>query len=279
MPSQLQRRIAATVAEADRLSAAFARQLARILRDLEGEIRRLVREAHSASATVRTARAMQARQVIREALERAGYAELAREATSASLDRMAARVLRTRAAAGVSSLHPDTSQILGALKSLHLADLLEEGDAVVNQVTRAVTRGLLGAANPVDLIEEVAKVLDTSSTRVAALYDTAVSIYGRQVEATQAGDDPDTPFLYSGPVDSKTRPWCLARVGKVFRRADIDDMDNGQIANPFLSGGGYNCRHAWVQISEFSELYPLRKTGERAPEYEAAMQRVKDAKE
>jgi hypothetical protein len=57
-------------------------------------------------------------------------------------------------------------------------------------------------------------------------------------------------FLYVGPVDSRTRDWCLGLVGKVRRKEDIETLDNGQLPNPFLTGGGWNCRHSWLAVSD-----------------------------
>ena len=112
------------------------------------------------------------------------------------------------------------------------------------------------------LSEEIAKILNIAEARTQTLYDTAVSIYGRQVEAEQAGDDPSTTFVYMGPVDAKTRDFCLRHVGKVYTRAEIDQLDNGQLSNVFLAGGGYNCRHVFQEISKFSELYQSREADE-----------------
>jgi hypothetical protein len=52
-------------------------------------------------------------------------------------------------------------------------------------------------------------------------------------------------------------------VGKVYTRAEIDAMDNGQIDNVFLTGGGYNCRHVWMEVSKFSELQDYVDTDQR----------------
>jgi hypothetical protein len=103
----------------------------------------------------------------------------------------------------------------------------------------------------------LADVLDHSEPQIRTLYDTSVSIFGRQVEALQAGDDPDTTFAFFGPVDEKTRDFCLEHVGKVYTRAEIDALDNGQIDNCFLTAGGFSCRHSWVEVSKFSELQDL----------------------
>jgi hypothetical protein len=78
-------------------------------------------------------------------------------------------------------------------------------------------------------------------------------------------------FIYVGPVDERLRPFCRGHVGKVYTRAQIDALDNGQLPNTFLTGGGWNCRHVWHAVSKFSEARELAGTGKRLPEVEAAI--------
>jgi hypothetical protein len=76
----------------------------------------------------------------------------------------------------------------------------------------------------------------------------ARQISGDQAEAAGIDDN----FLYLGPVDEKTRAFCLARVGNVFSRKDITGMSNGQgadVADVFTNGGGWNCRHSWIAVT------------------------------
>jgi hypothetical protein len=166
---------------------------------------------------------------------------------------------------------------IAAIKALHALDLLDEGDQVARELWQATIRGVF-SARPADLIlSDLYDVIDASEANINTLYDTSVSIFGRQVEALQAGEDPDTPFLYAGPADKKTRPFCRLHVGKVFRRSDIDKLDNGQIDNVFLTGGGYNCRHTFLEVSKFSELNDYIGTDKRVPEIAAQLEGLKEA--
>jgi hypothetical protein len=103
------------------------------------------------------------------------------------------------------------------------------------------------------------------------LYDTQVNVFGRQVEALKS--TPEDVYAYMGPADVKLRPFCREHVGKVYTKAQIDALDNGQLPNVFLTGGGYNCRHMFVSVSKFSELRDLLGSGERVPEIEDALKR------
>ena len=57
-------------------------------------------------------------------------------------------------------------------------------------------------------------------------------------------------FLYYGPDDGITRPFCEKLVGQEFTLAEIRRMDNGQGLDVLTNGGGWNCRHSWVAVKD-----------------------------
>jgi hypothetical protein len=80
---------------------------------------------------------------------------------------------------------------------------------------------------------------------------TAHSGFARQVMGAQATQYGITQFYYAGPADSKSREFCLKTKDQgVYTREEIDALDNGQFGMVFDFGGGYNCRHSWVPISQ-----------------------------
>jgi hypothetical protein len=205
---------------------------------------------------------------------------LADAATREPFDRMAARIIQQRGIAGVPvDVAPEAAARLEVWRTLHLEDLSIAGEQVAQQAAQALSRGTYSSKARTRLNRDLADIFDTAEPKIATLYDTAVSIYARQVEAEQAGDNPETAFAYMGPVDEKTRDFCLDYAGRVMTRAEIDDLDNGQLSNVFLTGGGYNCRHVWMEVSQFSELAPLVSTSKRVPEVMDAVREVRAQKE
>ena len=57
-------------------------------------------------------------------------------------------------------------------------------------------------------------------------------------------------FLYIGPDDKITRPFCRELVGGIFTLAELRAMDNGQDLPVEVFRGGYNCRHRLRPISD-----------------------------
>jgi hypothetical protein len=258
---------------ADEIGASFARELSRVLRDLERDLRRLALDAQAGSRTAlsRAVRAAKIRRQIQQALKAAGYDQLAQQATGRGLDALLAQVERLRGAARLAQFSASDMTRILALKELARIDLLGRGDAIAHAVWRTFSYGLLTQRPVNDLLDDLAESIDVETTQARTLYDTTVNVFGRQVEAMKAKDG--DVFAYMGPADVKLRPFCRERVGKVFTREQIDAMDNGQLPQPFLTGGGHNCRHTFVAVSKLSELRALVGTDQRVPEIEAALKR------
>jgi hypothetical protein len=258
---------------ADEMTRQYAVELSRVLRDLERELRTLAIEAKngSVSALARAVRAGRLRKQILTALEAAGYSRLADTATSFRFDRVIAQVERIRGAAQLAAFtSSDMTRIL-ALKQLAQMDVLQQGEFIAAAVWRTFTRGLFSQRPLNGILDDLATTLDVEQSEARTLYDTTVNVFGRQVEAVKS--TPSDVYAFMGPADVKLRPFCRERVGKVYTRQDIDAMDNGQLPNVFLTGGGYNCRHTFVAVSKLSSLRALVGTDQRVPEIEAALQR------
>lgn len=62
--------------------------------------------------------------------------------------------------------------------------------------------------------------------------------------------------VYSGTIKDNTRPFCKARIDKVYSREEIGNWRNlefqgkPKVYDPFIHCGGYNCRHHLSWISD-----------------------------
>lgn len=252
----------------DALTESFATELAVVTDLLKAKIRTLVRHLQrdttgrvvAAELNLRLALALKADLV--KVLKDAGYPELALRATDAPLDHLAHQVLHGQTDPPVLARYD--LDALVAMKEIRFADLLRVGEDVAAQLWRVTLDGVLGARPVLDLVDDLAEALDLSAAQARTIYDTAVSTFSRQVGQLGTTGEPDEAFLYVGPDDIKTRPFCKAHVDRVYSRAAIDAMDNGQLPNVMLTGGGYNCRHQFRRVSALdTALLALRDTGVR----------------
>jgi hypothetical protein len=122
-----------------------------------------------------------------------------------------------------------------------------------DQLRRAITKGITMGVSLERLTKDVAQAFDTTFLKASSAVDTAIIGTGRAVVMLQAeraaeDDGESLVFKYVGPRDRKTRPFCAERVGRIYTRAAIDEMDNGQLKPVATFGGGYNCRHSWAPL-------------------------------
>lgn len=256
----------AIAVRSEQLGANFARLLANVLKAADRALRPMLQDAIAGdrTATIRAARGVILRSDIRQALRDAGFDDLARTASEAAVEAMAVEVMKTRTAQGVAKMVKPSQQRIAALAALGEANLLGTAEDITTALVQAVSVWAFTVTDPNRILQVLADVTDTEFTKVQTLFDTQSSIYGRQITALSTENlGPSQPFLYTGPIDGRTRDWCLSRVGKVYTRAEIEQMDNGQLPNPFLSGGGYNCRHTFIPVVS-DELTALVGTGRRS---------------
>lgn len=74
--------------------------------------------------------------------------------------------------------------------------------------------------------------------------------------------------IYSGTLEEDSRPFCIARVNKVFSRPEISSWEDLQFQgkpkvgyDPFVDCGGFNCRHhlSWISDEIAAHLRPELK--------------------
>lgn len=116
----------------------------------------------------------------------------------------------------------------------------------------------------VEIMDDIAD-LDADDSRIAKLLvqlkseinTELLNEFQRQNNEAMEGTDPDG-YVYLGPDDRVTRPFCEALVGKWLTREEIDMLDNQQMGDCFVTRGGFNCRHSWhalygaEQLAEFT---------------------------
>lgn len=263
----------------DVIVRAFAEELEETVKLLNRRIRALLlqfqlEDGRLVSTQTNLERALSLRAELLRALEDAGVTELSRAGIDEPLDRLAVRVLSNRIG-DAAVLTPFDLDALAAFKELRLAQLLDLDADAAAAVWRTVLDGVVGARPVAQLLDDVEDVLESSAAEARTVYDTAVSTYSRQVDQLHATGEPDELFVYVGPADIKTRAFCERHVGRVYARSEIDTMDNGQLPNVLLTGGGYNCRHAWKRVSVLdAELQELHRSGTRIPFVEEQLKAV-----
>jgi hypothetical protein len=147
-----------------------------------------------------------------------------------------------------------------------LAALVGCPPSCCRELWRAVLHFSIGVRSSDELAEEIGKLLPGFEEPGLSILFTLDSICSRHSDLRLDSGATDQLYLYVGPLDSVTRPFCRKQSGHVLQRDEVEALNNGQLPNPLLTGGGYECRHSWKRVSTFDqEIMDLHKTGERAP--------------
>jgi hypothetical protein len=142
---------------------------------------------------------------------------------------------------------------------------------VVNQAGQAAKRNvlfMLGGRTFEQAAVEISQRLQVALGESESLAATGISSFYRTVadrgyqiiETSLEKIGRELRYRFYGPPasDPLIRPFCealMTRVaaGRTWDRAEIDAMDNHQLPDVFITGGGWNCRHQWITASEGKE--------------------------
>lgn len=265
------------IALLDRLGAAFGKELGRVLADLERQLA-LLAPVDTRTRQALVGRGLRLRDELRGWLRDADFDGLVERTLSRGLTETLDAVARTAVGRTAFRFSPLGGSLrMEALYRLAADNLLAWADEAATALWRTLAQGVYAARPRRELLEDLADVLTGREAEVQTLYDTATAQFTREAQALTSDGTADEIFAYLGPVDALMRPFCATHIGKVYTRAEIDALDNGQrgMEDVFLHGGGYNCRHLWMRVSKASELADLASTGTRVPEVVEALKDVR----
>jgi hypothetical protein len=240
----------------EQAEAALAR-LEPVLRAAEAEVRRIMRRLplDADGERLDSAGSRNAQEVARQL--RAAVADLRRE-----VEGLAPRIAREAAQAESDrlgmTLEPRLQQQVDAIVRDRLAELTDSYGEIADDMGRAVRIATTTGARLSTLESEIAGKLALSQAQARTLIDTTAMGSARLVfvqDVEDASERAGTPmvFVFLGPLDSITRPFCrdihTKATGQAYSSAALAAMDNGQIGPVSAYAGGYNCRHRWVAIT------------------------------
>lgn len=157
----------------------------------------------------------------------------------------------------VDSFNYRDLRILNAVKQRDEESLLTEGITLDNLVKKELVNAVALNARYDTTISNLAdNLLGSGDEKLGRLarysktyMNTSMMGLSRMVDKEIYDSlDLKDEYLYAGTVDKKIRDFCVARVGKIFTQAQIDEFPalNGSGLDPHFSPGGWNCRHRLI---------------------------------
>jgi hypothetical protein len=145
------------------------------------------------------------------------------------------------AESGLGEFAPQiTDDVLDFLDGLE-EEVVKSLDDTTGDLARAIRRGIVGGSQTSELLDAVARSLDTTLGRAATAIEGGIRRFNERV-TLETAKDLGFFYVYIGPDDQKTRPYCQPRVGKVLTQEQAD----AAVANV---SGRWNCRHDLAPIT------------------------------
>jgi hypothetical protein len=227
--------------------------IAELEREMRVSLKRILADLRSTDKETRidAAQAAQSLGSLYEELKAAGLGDKLEEITDIYGDELAA--VRSE----LKRVQPDlilTDTDITAAATLIEYDFSRYGKVIeknVGDVRSTIMRSVISGSAP-----DIDGAIDAAAPRVAAQLETelntALSAFNQAITNQKADEVGLNVFVYLGPDDKVTRPFCKDVIdkGRVFSRAQIEAMDNEQGLPVMEAGGGWNCRHQWRPISK-----------------------------
>jgi hypothetical protein len=231
------------------LRASLQRDIVRLLDELDSKGGELVGTQDALSNAVRV------RSQILDLLRSEG-APVALSIAEKGTEEAAAEVLRKRnthevtrdAPGGQITTQAEAHRAALAAASGTLDDLPSVWADAADEIRQAIDRATVTGGRVGDLRAAIAERLQVAQHQSEVVMEAAIrgavtkaTILDAERAARETGDP--MGYLYDGPEDSKTRPFCDGVVGKVYTLAALRRLDNGQGLPVETHRGGYRCRH------------------------------------
>lgn len=246
---------------ADDFARAIASAQQKTLSKVSNILSELPDDAARWSATKKVKWLLEQQKHMANILKDSGYSQAVGDYLKAIGD-MSALSTQTMKAAGwdAAFFRAPPKAYLNLVRSNTLADLSYLGREATDKIQKTILDMMISGRTRTAMMSELKGVItgDYQWGAKRGLYEWHAGTYVRTESSKviqsfmniQAQNVSADEFLYLGPYDNKTRPFCAELVGGVYRKSEIEEMDNGQSGDVMSDCGGYNCRHHLLAVPD-----------------------------
>lgn len=222
-----------------------------LLTSVMGTLERQLIGQINTSSTTAIAETALARQNIERILLDSGYYEATGKLLSDGYQRVIEESFKVyQDSIGENFQFADVSlQRLNSLKQMDLTQFGRLGDDFATDMTRVLLDLQFGTVSNSQALSILRSNVERFNQHAQTWVTTGLSGIYRESSVLLANDNKIEKFIYVGPRDSITRPFCAEHLNEIKTKKEWDELDNGQILPISTFGGGYNCRHQLVGVS------------------------------
>ena len=193
-------------------------------------------------------------------MQRLGFGDLAIEHIETYNDNFAKRLQAIKnLGVGANIGTVDFTSTLNAIKRANFEVFAKEAESLDAMVkARLVNSYVLGedyqktVSNLSDDLlgfsEKSGKLAKHASTYMNSAFVTVGRIADQEVYSQIGGDEPESEYIYAGPVDNITSDICFEHVGKIRTRSDWEAIGDQEGMDVFAQGLHWNCRHVLILV-------------------------------
>tara|TARA_R110002167_G_scaffold185756_1_gene386462 strand:- start:470 stop:1201 length:732 start_codon:yes stop_codon:yes gene_type:complete len=121
--------------------------------------------------------------------------------------------------------------------------------AMSGTIKQEVINGIINKKT-VNEIMDVVGTKGYGATGMKRILNDGLNNYSRSVSRMMMDEAPkEAKYVYIGPADEKTRPFCLSAIQAGSITMDQINSMGGEWSASLTEGGGINCRHSWELAS------------------------------
>lgn len=147
------------------------------------------------------------------------------------------------------SLPDESLKLVEDQRALDMQQFNGIGIGHVPIITRELTNAALNIGNIDAIKDTIISAVSTMNRNANTWITTSLNGFSSSVSFIIAASIGIGRYLYAGPLDGKTRPFCKRHVGQIKTMDQWNELDNGQVNPVGVYRGGYNCRHILLGIS------------------------------
>lgn len=249
----------------DKSVETFTKRVEKLYRDVEKQLRRML-VAYQQGRGVQEIDfefALVNRQNIEDVLQQSGYFEIIEDYIDDQQQLINEIVKEYNLFNHQVQFNRLSESIIQQLQENAISLLEDGGSRASQEIYNAIFETLVTDKPLNDVLDLLPQIVEDTKllSYSGTIANTQYMTFSRTVTETINRETGWNHRLYTGPIDLKIRPFCLKYVGHILTVNEIQKLDNEQLPNPLVTGGGYNCRHKWMAVPP---NYQLSKKNEKA---------------
>lgn len=189
---------------------------------------------------------------LQQGLVDAGLESVVRNIRSGYADELSSIATRFSISGIEKALSSADSAVVNALIDNDLGRVTKLISPYIDDISSTLLRTVVGGQKP-DISALLESTTDILESQLDTELNTMLAGFSRTVTANKADELGLNLFYYVGPDDKVTRDFCsevLSKDPPIYSREEIAAMQNDSGVDVLTFGGGYNCRHQWIAITE-----------------------------